>query len=132
MASDRREKVNAAREPIEFNFIEVGELTPALIDYYSRNPFGSVTIFNTRNDSFADIIIEISCPDLFSAPALVSLPSLRPNEFAEQFYSLNIENDLYDNLSRSQDELIITFTVKYISDGQEKSLKQSEKIILFW
>lgn len=132
VASDRRREINTSREPIEFNFIEVGELSPVLIDYYSRNSFGSVTIFNTRNDSFADIIIEISCPDLFSAPALVSLPSLMPNEFAEKFYSLNIENDLYNNLSRTQEELTITFTVKYMSNGQEKILTQDEKIILFW
>lgn len=132
VASDRRREVNASREPIEFNFIEVGELTPVLIDYYSRNPFGSVTIFNTRNDSFTDIIIEISCPDLFSAPALVSIPLLMPNEFSEKFYTLNFENDLYNNLSHTQEELDISFTVKYMNEGQEKILTQSEKIVLFW
>jgi tetratricopeptide (TPR) repeat protein len=131
-AAEKRREANAAREPIEFNFIEIGDLTPALLDYYSRNPFGSVTIFNTRNDSFTDIIIEISCPDLISAPALVSIPSLMPNEFVEKLYSLNIEAELFNKIPRSREDLDISFTVKYSIDGQPKSLTQVEKINLFW
>jgi tetratricopeptide (TPR) repeat protein len=132
LAGEKRGTANATREPIEFNFIELGELTPALLEYYSRNPFGSVTIFNTRNDSFTDIIIEISCPDLFSAPALVSIPALRPNEFVEKLFSLNFNNELYNKIPRSKEEVSISFTVKYNLDGQQKILTQNEKIVLFW
>ncbi len=132
IAGEKREQANAEREPIEFNFIEVGELTPALLDYYSRNPFGSVTVFNTRNDAFTDIIIEISCPELFSAPALVNIPMLGPNEFVEKYYSLNIDSGLYENLPQNLQDLTISFAVKYSVNGQEKILSKDEKIILYW
>jgi hypothetical protein len=69
---------------------------------------------------------------LFGAPALVSIPLLRPNEFVEKYYSLNIEKELYDKLPKTLEDLTISFTVKYAINGQQKSLTQREKIILYW
>ena len=126
---DKRNQLNASREPVEFNYINLGEVD--LRNYESFNPsnFGSVTLFNTRNEPVSDILIQVECPDLINLPVLITLPLLQPNEFNENYFDLKLDDTLTEKLNNKSPVKII-FKMSYSFNGETKSQVKEENIIV--
>lgn len=124
---EKRNEINANREPVEFNYISLGEINTRTIETFNPSNFGSVTIFNTKNEAVSDILISIECAELVSLPILLSIPLLQPNEFFENYFDLKIEDELVKKLN-GKSGVKITFNLTYNYGGESKTNTRTEQI----
>ena len=125
-----RIKLNSKRPPIEFSKISFDEIFPSLINYYNTHSIGMVTIFNTKNNVFEDVKIEIDSPDLLVHKAEINVPVLLPNDYSKNLISLQLKNDLIKVSTDGEKQFPITLTVYYNYKGKQKKLTKNKKILL--
>lgn len=126
-AAAKRKEKNSTRESIEFNYIDLGELSHSLLEFYKNNPFGSVTVFNTRNEPYDNVVIEITCQEIMNSPVFISIDRLIPNVYSEHYFTLNISSELFDKLQASKKSIELKFTLKYDTGSGLKEFSQTEK-----
>ena len=126
---DKRSQLNSSREPVEFNYINLGEVDLRNFENFNPSNFGSVTLFNTRNEPITDILVQIECPDLISIPILMTIPLLQPNEFNENYFDLKPDEELIAKLN-GKSPLKITFNMTYNYQGTKKALNREEFIVV--
>ncbi|MBU1100757.1 MAG: hypothetical protein KKA84_10175 [Bacteroidetes bacterium] len=127
-AREKRKIQNALREPVEFNYIDMGDVDFSSLESFNSSNFGSVTIFNTRNEPISNILIEITCADLLALPLLITVPLLQPNEFMENYFNFKVDENLGLKLPASRKETDVIFTISYNYEGTSKTFSQ-RKII---
>jgi len=129
-AEAKREELNALREPVEFNYIEVGEITSQNLDYYDNNYFGSVTIFNTRNFSLKNCVIEINCGKLSARTVFINVDTIYPNEYSENYFEFQIDREMFESIPRNTKTVPMEFLVRYnLSLSGEVQTKTSQTSI---
>lgn len=109
----QREELNAQRESIEFNYIEVGEVSAQKLDYYNNNYFGSVTLFNTRNFPIKNCVIEISSFKLSAKTVFINVELINPNEYSENYFDFQIDGELFEAIPMGTSVIPMDFTVRY-------------------
>jgi len=129
-AESKREELNALREPVEFNYIEVGEVSSQNLDYYDNNYFGYVTIFNTRNFPLKNCVIEINCGKLSSRTVFINVDTINPNEYSENYFEFLIDREMFDSIPRSTKTVPMEFSVRYnLSSSGEVLTKTSQTTV---
>ena len=127
-AKRTRGEINATREPVEFNYIEFGKVDLRYRESFNSSNFGSVTIFNTRNEPISDILIEITCPDLISLPILITVPLMDANQFLENYFDFKLDDNLIGNIAKSKSRTNLNFKMIYNYAGKEKVLDKTEDL----
>ncbi len=126
-----REKYNAKRDPIEIEKISFTSLFPTLFNYYKTNQIGSITIFNTKNEPFDDIKIEVSSPELFEEPAITVVPMLIPMDFKEVFIYAKIKDAIIKKSIEGNKDYNINITISYNYKEKEQKLTQKNTIKVY-
>ncbi|MFH0736011.1 MAG: tetratricopeptide repeat protein [bacterium] len=125
-----RDKYNAKRDPIEIDKIVLDNLFPTLFNYYKNQPIGSITIFNTKNEAFDDIKIEISSSELLDEPSIINVSLLLPNDIKENLVYLKLKDALLKKSMDGTKDYNLTFTVTYKHKEQEKRITEKRTIKL--
>lgn len=125
-----RDKFNAKRNPIEIDNIVLDNLFPTLFNYYKNQPIGSITIFNTKNEAFDDLTIEVSSTELLEEPTVIKVSLLLPNDFKENLIYLKLKESLIKKSMEGSKDYSLTFTVTYNQKEQEKRITEKRTIIL--
>ena len=122
-----RERYNKKRPPIEITLIDFDDIFPSFLGYYDSQPIGEVSIFNTKNDIYDDITIEIKAPGLITTPAKLIVPIIYPNEVSKNLVYLSLDNSLIANSFAEDKDYDITVTATYLNgDKKEKFEKKSQ------
>lgn len=126
-----REKQNKDREEIEINYIELGEISNSLLEYYNNNLFGTITLFNTQNIELNNIIVMIECEQLGTEQAFVTIYTIEPNEYSELSFMFNIDKAKYEIAFGGKSEIVMKFTIKHKdSSSANKVYSQTKSINL--
>ncbi len=125
-----RDKFNAKRDPIEIDKIVLDDLFPTLFNYYKNQPIGSITIFNTKNEAFEDIKIEISSAELLDESAVINVSLLLPNDFKENLIYLKLKEILLKKSMDGVKDYTLNFTITYKQKEQEKRITEKRTIKL--
>lgn len=125
-----RDKFNAKRDPVEIEKVNFSPIFPSLFNYYKNNQIGSITIFNTKNEPFDDVRIEVSSTDLLEEPSVTVVPLLIPIDIKEVFiYAKLKEATIKKSADGAKDYNInITITYKYKDKEQKLTQKSSIKV----
>ncbi|MBU0473595.1 MAG: tetratricopeptide repeat protein [Bacteroidetes bacterium] len=126
-----REKYNKSRPPIEITVIDFDDIFPSYLGYYSSQPIGSVTIFNTKNEVFDDISIEINAPGLVTSPATIIVPIIYPNEVSENLVYLQLDNSLITNSLVEDKSYDVTVTASYIKESKVEKIEKKTVIKVY-
>ena len=121
-----REKYNKKRPPIEITIIDFDDIFPSFLGYYASQPIGAVTIFNTKNEIYDDILIEVKASGLISEPAKIIVPIIYPNEVSENLIYVQLNNSLINSSLVEDKEYNVIVTATYMKgEKQEKFEKKS-------
>ncbi len=126
-----REKFNAAREPIEFDKIVLDNIFPSLLNYYNKHSIGTVSIFNTKNEAFEDVKLEVSCPEIFSEDFEFTIPVLLPNDFSETLINAKLKDALLKTSQKGEKDYKVNFRIKYKKDNIYKGVNESKEIKVY-
>jgi len=126
-----REKYNAKRDPIEIDNISITSLFPSLFNYYKTNQIGSLTIFNTKNEPFDDIRIEITSPELLDEPAVTVVPMIIPMDFKEVLVYARLKDAIIKKSIDGPKDYNVNIAITYKYKEKEQRLTQKTTVKVY-
>ncbi len=126
-----REKYNKKRPPIEITIIDFDDIFPSYLSYYNSQPLGAVTIFNTKNEIYDDIIVEVTAPGLLSEPSKIIVPIIYPNEASENLIYAQLDNSLITASITEDKEYSVTVTATYMKGETKKKIEKKSTVKVY-
>ena len=126
-----REKYNASRPPIEITVVDFDNIFPSFLGYYASQPAGTVTLFNTKNEVYGDILIEISAPNLLSSPSKLVVPIIYPNEVSENLVYFQFDNSIITKSLNEDTDYDVTVTASYMKGEKSEKIEKKSKIRVY-
>lgn len=112
-----REKKYQKEPSIKLQKIELQSIFPSLLNYYSQNPIGVFSIYNTRNFPLDEITIRVKSPQLFKEDFVYSDMVLLPNDVKEINLVVPLKEDLLVNSLSKINEYDVTFEISFQIDS---------------
>jgi len=126
-----REKYNKNRPPIEITLIDFDDIFPSFLSYYESQPIGEVSIFNTKNEIYDDIKIEVKAPGLITSPAEFIVPIIYPNETSVNLVYLQLDNALIANSFAEDKDYDVTVTATYMKGNKNEKFEMKSQVKVY-
>ncbi len=126
-----RDKFNAKRDPVEIEKVNFSPIFPSLFNFYKNNQIGSITIFNTKNEPFDDVRIEVASPELLDEPSVTVVPLLIPIDIKEVFIYAKLKEGIIKKSSEGPKDYNVNITITYKYKDKEQKLTQKSSVKVY-